>query len=183
MRVGDEQLAWLASALERAKERGVAIIALMHRPLWRYRQVEWETRVQPLLERAGVDAVIAGHFHSMQRVPDVGGVQYHILGTCGGMIDQPPLAGWQLNGAHPGTFTHPPTRSAPSGTTAVITTCAKTIFDPPFISGRTSTSTAPSIDGPPVVSQPEVGVDSGEPATSSSAPDASSTVTLALNSG
>ena len=93
MRVGDEQLAWLASALERAKERGVAIIALMHRPLWRYRQVEWETRVQPLLEQAGVDAVIAGHFHSMQRDPDVGGVQYHILGTCGGMIDQPPLAG------------------------------------------------------------------------------------------
>ncbi len=93
MRVGDAQLAWLTTALERAKARGVAIVALMHRPLWRYRQVEWESRVQPLLEKAGADAVIAGHFHSMQRDPDVGGVQYHILGTCGGMIDQPPLAG------------------------------------------------------------------------------------------
>jgi hypothetical protein len=93
MRVGDAQLAWLATELERAKARGVAIVALMHRPLWRYPQVRWETRVQPLLERAGVDAVIAGHFHSMQRDADVGGVQYHILGTCGGMIDQPPLAG------------------------------------------------------------------------------------------
>lgn len=93
MRVGDAQLAWLETELGRAKARGVAIIALMHRPLWRYPQVRWESRVQPLLERAGVDAVIAGHFHSMQRDADVGGVQYHILGTCGGMIDQPPLAG------------------------------------------------------------------------------------------
>jgi hypothetical protein len=93
MRVGDAQLAWLSSELDRAKSRGMPIIALMHRPLWRYKQVQWETRVQPLLERAGADAVIAGHFHSMQRDADVGGVQYHILGTCGGMIDQPPLAG------------------------------------------------------------------------------------------
>ena len=93
MRIGDAQLAWLGTELERAKERGVAIVALMHRPLWRYAQVQWESRVQPLLERAGADAVIAGHFHSMQRDADVGGVQYHIVGTCGGMIDQPPLAG------------------------------------------------------------------------------------------
>ena len=49
--------------------------------------------MQPLLERAGADAVIAGHFHALQRDPDVNGVQYHIVGTCGGMIDQPPLAG------------------------------------------------------------------------------------------
>jgi hypothetical protein len=87
------QMAWLESELPRAAARGKPIFLLMHRPMWRYASVKWGERVQPILEKAGVDAVIAGHFHSMQRDPDVGGVQYHILGTCGGMIDQPPLAG------------------------------------------------------------------------------------------
>jgi hypothetical protein len=93
MRFSDEQMAWLATALDAAKARGKPIFLLMHRPMWRYPVVHWQDRVQPLLEKAGVDAVIAGHFHAMQRDPDVGGVQYHIVGTCGGMIDQPPLAG------------------------------------------------------------------------------------------
>ena len=87
------QMAWLEAELPRAAARGKPIFLLMHRPMWRYASTKWAERVQPLLEKAGVDAVIAGHFHSMQRDPDVGGVQYHILGTCGGMIDQPPLAG------------------------------------------------------------------------------------------
>lgn len=91
--LGDAQLAWLAGALDAAKDRGKPIFLLMHRPMWRSKSVGWEDRVQPLLERAGVDAVIAGHFHALQRDPDVNGVQYHIVGTCGGMMDQPPLAG------------------------------------------------------------------------------------------
>jgi hypothetical protein len=93
IRLAPTQLAWLEAELPRAAARGKPIFLLMHRPMWRSRSSGWDTQVQPLLERAGVDAVIAGHFHSMQRDPDVGGVQYHILGTCGGMIDQPPLAG------------------------------------------------------------------------------------------
>jgi hypothetical protein len=91
--LGDAQLAWLDGALEAAKARGKPIFLLMHRPLWRSASVGWQERVQPLLERAGADAVIAGHFHALQRDPDVNGVQYHIVGTCGGMIDQHPLAG------------------------------------------------------------------------------------------
>ena len=91
--LGDAQLAWLAGALDAAKARGRPIFLLMHRPLWRSASVRWQERVQPLLERAGADAVIAGHFHALQRDPDAGGVQYHIVGTCGGMIDQHPLAG------------------------------------------------------------------------------------------
>ena len=91
--LGDAQLAWLAGALDAAKARGKPTFLLMHRPLWRSASVKWQERVQPLLERAGVDAVIAGHFHALQRDPDEGGVQYHIVGTCGGMIDQHPLAG------------------------------------------------------------------------------------------
>jgi hypothetical protein len=91
--LGDGQLAWLTGALDAAAARGKPIFLLMHRPMWRSTSVKWESRVQPLLEKAGVDAVIAGHFHALQRDPDVNGVQYHIVGTCGGMIDQPPLAG------------------------------------------------------------------------------------------
>lgn len=91
--LGDEQLAWLSGALDAAKARDKPIFLLMHRPLWRSASVRWPERVQPLLERAGADAVIAGHFHALQRDPDVNGVQYHIVGTCGGMIDQHPLAG------------------------------------------------------------------------------------------
>ena len=91
--LSDAQLAWLAGALDAAAARAKPIFLLMHRPLWRSASVAWGARVQPVLEKAGVDAVIAGHFHALQRDPDVNGVQYHIVGTCGGMIDQPPLAG------------------------------------------------------------------------------------------
>ncbi|MCX5641025.1 MAG: metallophosphoesterase [Planctomycetota bacterium] len=93
MGFSDTQIAWLSGALDSAAKRGQPIFLLMHRPMWRYPSVKWNDRVQPLLEKAGVDAVIAGHFHALQRDPDVGGVQYHIVGTCGGMIDQHPLAG------------------------------------------------------------------------------------------
>lgn len=95
-RVSDPQLAWLAGALEKAAARGKPTFVLLHRPLWRSKSVNWETRVQPLLEKARVTAVFAAHYHSMQRDQDVGGVQYHIVGVCGGMIDQHPYAG-QLN--------------------------------------------------------------------------------------
>jgi hypothetical protein len=93
MNITETQLSWIAGALDAAAKRGKPIFLLMHRPMWRYPSVKWQERVQPLLEKAGADAVIAGHFHAMQRDADVNGVQYHIVGTCGGMIDQHPLAG------------------------------------------------------------------------------------------
>jgi len=93
LRISDEQLAWLDGALTKAKARGVPSIVLMHRPLWRSASVRWEERVQPRLEKAGVVAVIAGHFHSMQRDRTIGGIEYHIVGVCGGAIDQHPYAG------------------------------------------------------------------------------------------
>jgi hypothetical protein len=65
----------------------------MHRPLWRTESVKWFERVHPLLVAAGVDAVIAGHFHSLQDDGARDGVRYAIVGTCGGSIDQHPLAG------------------------------------------------------------------------------------------
>jgi len=90
---GPAQLRWLQGELDRAVERGKATFVLMHRPLWRQRHDQWNETIHPMLVEAGVDAVIAGHFHALQREPDRDGVEYHILGTCGGMIDQHPLAG------------------------------------------------------------------------------------------
>lgn len=91
--LSEEQRAWLETALTKAKARGKPTVLLMHRPLWRSSATRWDEQVQPLLERSGVRAVIAGHFHSMQRDATVGGVEYHIVGVCGGAIDQHPYAG------------------------------------------------------------------------------------------
>ncbi len=88
-----EDLAWLEASLAQAGERGQPILLLTHRPMWRYRSARWDELVHPMLAEHGVDAVIAGHFHALQRDPDRDGVQYHILGSCGGMIDQHPLTG------------------------------------------------------------------------------------------
>ncbi|MBM4114130.1 MAG: hypothetical protein FJ253_12300, partial [Phycisphaerae bacterium] len=91
--IRDEQLAWLSGALDAASTRGKPIVVLMHRPLWRASVEHWNEKIRPLLEKASVRAVIAGHFHSMQRDETIGGIDYHILGTCGGSIDQHPYAG------------------------------------------------------------------------------------------
>ncbi|MDG2021898.1 MAG: metallophosphoesterase [Phycisphaerales bacterium] len=90
--ISDEQIAWLERVLEQA-DASKPIVLLMHRPLWRTRRVDWETRVHPLLVEHGVDAVIAGHFHALQRDEDRDGIEYHLLGVCGGAIDQHPLTG------------------------------------------------------------------------------------------
>jgi predicted phosphodiesterase len=93
VQLGDAQIGWLRTQLERARARGKPIVILMHRPLWRTGSVNWFERVHPLLAEAGVDLVLAGHFHSMQDEGTRDGVRYTIVGTCGGSIDQHPLAG------------------------------------------------------------------------------------------
>lgn len=90
--ISDEQIDWLRGVLEHA-DSDKPIVLLMHRPLWRTRRAGWETRVHPLLVEHGVDAVIAGHFHALQRDEDRDGIEYHLLGVCGGAIDQHPLTG------------------------------------------------------------------------------------------
>ena len=93
MQVNDGQLNWLQTSLDRAAARAKPIIILMHRPLWRYDSVKWFERIHPLLVKAKVAAVIAGHLHSLQADPAQDGVKYLVVGTCGGAIDQHPLAG------------------------------------------------------------------------------------------
>jgi len=89
----DKQLAWLDGTLARLAARERPIILLFHRPLWDHRATNWDTRVQPMLVRHGVDYVIAGHYHSLQMLPPKDGIPFLVLGTCGGAIDQHPLAG------------------------------------------------------------------------------------------
>ena len=93
VKLSDGQVDWLKTCLQRAKTRGKAIMVIMHRPLWRTASVKWFERVHPALADAGVKLVIAGHFHSMQDDGVRDGVHYDIVGTCGGSIDQHPLAG------------------------------------------------------------------------------------------
>ena len=93
MQVNDGQLNWLQTSLDRAAARAKPIIIMMHRPLWRYDSVKWFERIHPLLVKAKVAAVIAGHLHSLQDDPAQDGVKYLVVGTCGGAIDQHPLAG------------------------------------------------------------------------------------------
>jgi hypothetical protein len=90
---GEKQLEWLDGALLAAAERDRPIIIFMHRPAWRYGASNFMDEVHPRLVAAGADAVIAGHFHALQYDGETDGIEYHIVGTCGGMIDQHPLAG------------------------------------------------------------------------------------------
>jgi len=89
----DTQLAWLDGTLGELAARGRPIILLFHRPLWDHKPTRWDERVQPMLVKHGVDYVIAGHYHAMQMLPPKDGIPFLLLGTCGGAIDQHPLAG------------------------------------------------------------------------------------------
>lgn len=90
---GDEQLKWLDATLASLEARGKPIILLFHRPLWDHAPTRWDERVQPMLVKHGVDYVIAGHYHALTALPPRDGIPYLLLGTCGGAIDQHPLAG------------------------------------------------------------------------------------------
>ena len=91
--ISDTQVQWLNKTLASAAKRAKPIVMLMHRPLWHDRATNWETRIDPLIAKNGVDWVIAGHFHALQDEEKRGDARYLILGTCGGSIDQHPLAG------------------------------------------------------------------------------------------
>ncbi len=92
----DEQIEWATGQIRVASIAHKPIIVLMHKPAWRYRSSHWD-EIHAVLagaRQSGVDVlVIAGHFHSVQKDHDRDGVQYQIIGTCGGMVDQGPLAG------------------------------------------------------------------------------------------
>ncbi len=93
---GTGQIEWAKGQIKEASLAHRPIIVLMHKPAWRYRNSHWDEIHAALAEarQTGIEVlVIAGHFHSLQRDKDRDGVQYQIIGTCGGMIDQGPLAG------------------------------------------------------------------------------------------
>lgn len=91
--ISDAQVAWLDRTLAELAARGKPILILFHRPLWDHKPTKWDERVHPLLVQHGVDYVIAGHYHALQTLPPRDGIPHILLGTCGGAIDQHPLAG------------------------------------------------------------------------------------------
>jgi len=93
--LGASQVAWLSRELESLRDDPRACVVLVHRPLWRTASArnEWDTQVHPALVAAKVDAVIAGHLHSLQMEDPRDGITYLVVGTCGGNVDQLPLAG------------------------------------------------------------------------------------------
>ena len=93
--LGDAQVDWLRGELESLRGDPRACVVLVHRPLWRTgsSRAEWESKVHPALVDARVDAVIAGHLHSLQMEELRDGITYMVVGTCGGNVDQLPLAG------------------------------------------------------------------------------------------
>ena len=93
--LGAAQVQWLTGELESLKGDPRALVVLVHRPLWRTgsARAEWDSQVHPALVRAKADAVIAGHLHSLQMEEPRDGITYLVVGTCGGNVDQLPLAG------------------------------------------------------------------------------------------
>lgn len=93
--LGATQVQWLVRELESVRGDPRALVVLVHRPLWRTgsARAEWDSQVHPALVAAKVDAVIAGHLHSLQMEDARDGVTYLVVGTCGGNVDQLPLAG------------------------------------------------------------------------------------------
>ncbi len=93
--LGAEQVQWLTGELASLKGDPRALVVLVHRPLWRTgsARAEWDSQVHPALVDAKADAVIAGHLHSLQMEEPRDGIAYMVVGTCGGNVDQLPLAG------------------------------------------------------------------------------------------
>ncbi|MDQ3685463.1 MAG: metallophosphoesterase [Acidobacteriota bacterium] len=85
-RMDDEQLRWLADALQNSKARWK--LAFFHHPLYssgkRHGSSEnLRTRLEPLFVSGGVAAVFSGHDHVYERTRPQRGVQYFVSGAGG----------------------------------------------------------------------------------------------------
>ncbi|MBZ5525468.1 MAG: metallophosphoesterase [Acidobacteriia bacterium] len=79
--ISPEQLEWLKSDLRRHAGRAHGTVVFLHQPLW-YQWADWAP-VHDLLRKAGVAAVIAGHFHYNQDEGELDGIRYVVVGATG----------------------------------------------------------------------------------------------------
>ncbi|MGE0406837.1 MAG: metallophosphoesterase [Candidatus Korobacteraceae bacterium] len=82
----DTQVRWVEEQLARPGERWT--IAFMHHPLYSSGKrhgpsMPLRERLEPLLQRHGVDVVFAGHEHFYERLRPQNGIQYFISGAAG----------------------------------------------------------------------------------------------------
>lgn len=81
--ISDEQLAWLRTDLETARNsRGIFVV--IHHPHW-YAWSNW-SKVHAILRQYPVKAVIAGHFHYDQDEGTWDGIRYVVMGATGGAL-------------------------------------------------------------------------------------------------
>lgn len=81
-----EQLAWLTKSLEGSRARWK--ICFFHHPLYSDGRthgpdLDLRKRIEPLLDRYGVNVVFAGHDHVYERLKPQNGIQYFVLGNSG----------------------------------------------------------------------------------------------------
>lgn len=79
--LSQEQFDWLSRDLESSK--ATQVFVFLHHPRWTYTGTNWPA-VHALLERDGrVQAVFAGHLHTLRDDGVRGGIHYHVLGATG----------------------------------------------------------------------------------------------------
>ncbi len=95
MRMSDEQLSWLETTLEKAKD-AEHVFVFVHHPRWlggNYGD-DWDRVHERLLAAGNVSAVFAGHIHQMRYDPR-DGIEYVTLATVGGgQSGHVPESGW-----------------------------------------------------------------------------------------
>ena len=93
--ISPPQLEWFRKLLERARGRYRHIFVFIHRPLfWETKTSKWwMENIHPMLKRAGVDVVFAGHWH-VYEADEIDGIRYVVSGGAGAHIGRYPEAGY-----------------------------------------------------------------------------------------
>ena len=82
----DQQLSWITQQL--SGSRATWKICFFHHPLYSHARfhgpdVDLRARLEPVLEKNGVDVVLNGHEHVYERIKPQRGINYFVLGNAG----------------------------------------------------------------------------------------------------
>ncbi len=93
--ISPPQLKWFKKLLARSRGKYDHIFVFIHRPLfWETATAKWwMDEIHPMLVKAGVDAVFAGHWH-VYEADTVDGIWYAVSGGAGAHIGRYPEAGY-----------------------------------------------------------------------------------------
>jgi hypothetical protein len=89
LKMSQQQLAWLKETVTKTKKYD-HVFVLMHHPRWdkkRYGPNNWEIAHKMLVAAGNVTAVFAGHIHRMKYDGKRDGIEYHIVGSTGAVLE------------------------------------------------------------------------------------------------